>query len=472
MDSANTMNQTRGVPCWRPPVQPSFDEHLLERILDPGNLREAFERVEANKGAPGIDGMKVEDFREWAKEDWPGIVQSIRDGSYAPSPVRRTEIPKDNGSKNPKYRKGPKRKGRNAPPRRRDVSRRKGKMRRLGIPTVLDRTIQQAISQVLTPIFDPLFSKFSYGFRPCRSAHQAVKQLQSYIREGYKIAVDVDLEKFFDTVNHDLLMERLSRRIKDKRVLKLIGKYLKAGIMVGRIYEDAETGVPQGGPLSPLLANIMLDDFDKELESRGHKFVRYADDFIIVVKSQRAGERVMESITRFLNKKLKLKINTEKSQVVTTNNCSFLGFTFKGTKIYWTEKSYQKFRWRIRQITSRTWGISMKERLKVLRQYVNGWMGYYRLAEHYSPIPRIDQWIRRRIRMCFLKMWKRPRPIMRKLIGLGVSIPNAVGLGRSRKSWARKSNNPTINKALNNDYLKSLGLVSVRDQWIKYHHSK
>ena len=468
MDSTHTMNQTRGVPCWRAFVQPSFDEHLLERILSPDNLRDAFERVESNKGAPGVDGMKVEDFREWAKEHWPGIVQSIRDGSYVPSPVRRKEIPKDR-CKNPKYRKGPKRQSRNAP-RRKDVCRNKGKMRRLGIPTVLDRTIQQAISQVLTPMFDPTFSQFSYGFRPCRSAHQAVKQIQSYIREGYNIAVDVDLEKFFDLVNHDLLMERLSRRIKDKRVLKLIGLYLKAGVMVGRVFEDVSTGVPQGGPLSPLLANIMLDDFDKELESRGHKFARYADDFIILVKSKRAGERVMTSITRFLNKKLKLSVNTEKSQVVTTNECSFLGFTFKGEQIRWTEKSYQKFRWRIRQLTSRTWGTSMKERLKKLQQYINGWMGYYRLSEYYAPIAEIDKWIRRRIRMCFLKMWKRPRTTMRKLIKLGVSIPNAVGLGRSRKKWIRRSNNPTINKALNNNYLTAIGLVSVRDRWIKFHY--
>jgi len=301
-------------------VQPSFNENLLERILSRDNLHEAFKRVEFNKGAPGVDGVGVHDFREWAEDHWSGILRSLVDGSYRPSPVLRCEIPKDNGT-----------------------------MRKLGIPTVLDRTIQQAISQVINPTFDECFSESSFGFRPARNCHQAVRKIRSYISEGFRIAVDVDLEKYFDTVNHDLLMERLGRRIRDKRVLKLIKTFLCSGVEIRTMIpakqgrggykakvikqvEPTDKGVPQGGPLSPLLANIMLDDFDKELEYRGHKFARYADDFIIVVKSQRAGERVLCNVTKLLKKTFKLTVNEAKSQVVPTNKCSFLGFTFWGKK--------------------------------------------------------------------------------------------------------------------------------------------
>jgi RNA-directed DNA polymerase len=460
MSSTTVSNQPRGAECRRLSDQLSFDENLLERILSRENLYEAFRRVKSNKGAPGVDGITVQEFREWVDPLWSGIFQSLRDGTYKPSPVLRCEIPKDNG-----------------------------KMRLLGIPTVLDRTIQQAISQIINPSFDEYFSNSSYGFRPFRNCHQAVRQVRSYIEDGYRIAVDVDLERYFDTVNHDLLMERLGRRIRDKRVLKLIKSFLLSGVeirtkipakqgrggykakIIKQIQPSLE-GVPQGGPLSPLLANIMLDDFDKELEKRGHKFARYADDFIIVVKSKRAGERVLANVTKLLKKTFKLTVNEAKSQVVPTNLCSFLGFTFKGKKIRWTEKSYGKFIQRLKELTSRTWGVSMEYRFEKLAEYIRGWMGYYRLSEYYLPIDGIDSWLRRRIRMCYLKMWGRMKTIVRKLLALGVSVPEAVGLGRSRKKWWGRSKNPVINKALSDKYLANQGLISIKDLWVQFHYPK
>lgn len=460
MDSTSTSNQSRGVVCGRLPLQPAFDDNLLERILSRDNLYFAFQRVRSNKGAPGIDGVRVQDFREWVEELWPLILKSLRDGTYTPSPVLRCEIPKDNGT-----------------------------MRLLGIPTVLDRTIQQAISQIINPVFDEYFSNSSYGFRPLRNCHQAVRQVRSYIEEGYRIAVDVDLEKYFDTVNHDLLMERLGRRIRDKRVLKLIKSFLCSGVEIrtkipakqgrggykAKVIKQVEPtveGVPQGGPLSPLLANIMLDDFDKELENRGHRFARYADDFIILVKSQRAGERVLANITKLLKKTFKLTVNEAKSQVVPTDKCSFLGFTFRGKKIRWTEKSYGKFIKRLKELTSRTWGVSMEYRFYKLAEYIRGWMGYYRLSEYYTPLPDLDSWLRRRIRMCYLKQWGRMKTIVRRLLALGVPIQQAVGLGRSSKKWWGRSKNPVINKALSDKYLEKQGLLSIRDLWVQFHYPK
>ena len=460
MDSTSTLNQSRGVVCGRLPLQPAFDEYLLERILSRENLYSAFERVKSNKGAPGIDGITVQKFREWVDALWPEIFQSLCDGTYTPSPVLRCEIPKDNGT-----------------------------MRLLGIPIVLDRTIQQAISQIINPTFDEYFSNSSYGFRPSRNCHQAVRKVRDYIADGYRIAVDVDLEKYFDTVNHDLLMERLGRRIRDKRVLKLIKSFLISGVEIrtkipakqgrggykAKVIKHVEAttcGVPQGGPLSPLLANIMLDDFDKELENRGHKFARYADDFIILVKSKRAGERVLANVTKLLKKTFKLTVNETKSQVVPTNECSFLGFTFKGKKIRWTEKSYGKFIKRLKELTSRTWGVSMEHRMFKLAEYIRGWMGYYRLSEYYTPIPDLESWLRRRIRMCYLKQWGRMKTIVRRLLALGVPIQQAVGLGRSRKKWWGRSKNPVINKALSNKYLADQGLISIKDLWVAFHYPK
>ena len=297
-------------------IMESFDpnERLLERILSKDNLETAWKRVKANHGAPGVDGIAIEQFPDHTRPLWSVIRESLLAGTYQPSPVRRVEIPKATGGTRP-----------------------------LGIPTVLDRLIQQAIAQILSPIFDPTFSESSFGFRPGRSAHHAVRKAREYIREGYRIAVDMDLSKFFDTVDHDALMLRVARKIRDKRVLRLIGKYLRAGVMAQDRLQETRLGVPQGGPLSPLLANIILDDLDKELEKRGHRFVRYADDFIVLVKSRQAGERVMESMKRFLESTLKLRINQEKSRVVPTNQTAFLGFTFRGTKIRWSEKAFCEF---------------------------------------------------------------------------------------------------------------------------------
>ena len=346
--------------------------NLLEQILSRDNVRQAWKRVKANKGAPGIDKMSIDDFPEFARTHWESIRDSLFSDRYQPLPVKRVEIPKSTGGTRP-----------------------------LGIPAVVDRVIQQAIYQVMMPVFDPDFSEFSYGFRPGRSAHDAVHKVREYIQQGYRIAVDMDLSKFFDRVDHDVLMHRVARKIRDKRVLRLIGKYLRAGVMVkGRLQESRE-GVPQGGPLSPLLANIILDDLDKELEKRGHKFVRYADDFVILVKTERAGLRVKESVTRFLERKLKLKVNQDKSQVSSTDQTNFLGFTFKGTKIRWSDKAFREFKRRVKRLTGRSWFVSMEYRYKKLSQYIRGWMNYFGISEYYRPIPEIDQWLRRRLRMCY-----------------------------------------------------------------------
>lgn len=313
----------------RDATQPALHDDLMERVLERGNLRRAWRRVKANKGAPGIDGMRMEDFPECARSNLPAIRQALREGTYRPSPVRRVTIPKPNGGE-----------------------------RLLGIPTVTDPVIQQAIAQVLGPIFDPGFSESSFGFRPGRSAHGALRRVQAHIGEGYRIAVDRDLAKFFDTVRHDVLMARVARQVRDKRLLALIGEYLRAGVLVGETIEATEMGTPQGGPLSPLLANILLDDLDKELERRGHRFVRYADDLLILVCSHRAGGRVMASVSRYLTGTLKLVVNEHKSRVVKINDCEFLGFTFRGKKRRWSERAYQNFRHRLRKLTGRSWGVS------------------------------------------------------------------------------------------------------------------
>jgi RNA-directed DNA polymerase len=330
--------------------------------------------------------------------------------------------------------------------------------------------IQQSINQVLRPIFDPGFSEFSYGFRPGRSAKDAVYKVRDYIRQGYRVAVDMDLSKFFDRVNHDVLMHRVARKIRDKRVLRLIGKYLRAGVMVrGRLQKTRE-GVPQGGPLSPLLANILLDDLDKELEKRGHRFARYADDFIILVKTQRAGQRVKESITRFLKRKLRLKVNQDKSQVAPTDKTNFLGFTFKGTKIRWSEKAFREFKRRVIKLTGRSWFVSMEYRLGKLAQYIRGWVNYFGISEYYTPIPLIDQWIRRRLRMCYWKRWRYTRTKVRKLRKLGTSLKAAIAVGLSRKGPWRLSRTLATQTGMTNKWLKDLGLVSVKELWVNIHY--
>ena len=345
-----------------------------------------------------------------------------------------------------------------------------GGTRPLGIPTVLDRLIQQAIYQVMMPIFDPNFSDHSYGFRRARSAHNAVYQIREYIRQGYRVAVDMDLSKFFDTVNHDVLMHRVARKVRDKRVLRLIGKYLRAGVMVNGRLQATRKGVPQGGPLSPLLANILLDDLDKELERRGHRFVRYADDFIILVKSQRAGERVMASVQRFLERKLKLEVNQDKSQVASTNQTDFLGFTFKGTKIRWSDKAFVEFKRRIKELTGRSWFVSMEYRLDKLAQYIRGWMNYFGISEYYRPIPEIDHWLRRRVRMCYWKQWRYARTKVRELRKLGTSLHAAISAAISRKGPWHLARTLATQTGMTNQWLKDQGLLSVKELWVNIHY--
>jgi len=437
MSSHDTVNPTGGVNMGHVMESPDPNDHLLERVLSRENMRRAWKRVKANKGAPGIDNKSVEDLPEIARKNWDSIRESLLAGTYQPLPVLRVEIPKATGGTRP-----------------------------LGIPTVLDRLIQQAIYQVLMPIFDPGFSEHSYGFRPGRSAHNAVRKVREYIREGYRTAVDLDLSQFFDTVNHDVLMHRVARKVRDKRVLRLVGKYLRAGVMVNGRMQKTPQGVPQGGPLSPLLANILLDDLDKELERRGHRFVRYADDFVILVKSQRAAERVKAGIQRFLERKLKLTINEDKSQVAPTDHIDFLGFTFKGTKIRWSEKAFREFKRRVKKLTGRSWFVTMSYRMEKLAQYLRGWMNYFGISEYYRPIPEIDHWLRRRVRMCYWKQWRRFRTRVRNLLKLGTHPGVAIPLCFSRKGPWKCARTLATQTGMTNQWLTDQGLLSVKEQWV------
>ena len=433
-------NPTGGDGLRRGPMQPALHDDLMARVLEPANFQRAWKRVKANRGAPGIDGMRIEDFPEFARSHWAEIRQQLTDGSYQPQAVRRVTIPKPGGGE-----------------------------RLLGIPTVVDRVIQQAIAQVLTPIFDPGFSDSSFGFRPGRSAHGALRQVQGHIKAGYRIAVDLDVAKFFDNVQHDVLLVRVARKIGDKRLLKLIGRYLRAGVLVGEFIQSTELGTPQGGPLSPLLGNILLDDLDKELEQRGHRFVRYADDLLILVKSQRAGERIKDSVTRFLTRKLKLVVNEQKSRVVKTNNAEFLGFTFRGTKLRWSDRAFDDFKHNLRKLTGRSWGVSMAYRFYRLAQYIRGWMGYFGISDYYRPIPEIDQWLRRRVRMCYWKQWRYVRTKVKNLLSLGTGKRQAILTAISSKSYWHLSRTLATQTGMTNQWLKTQGLISIRDLWMKAH---
>jgi len=441
MSSHDMKNPNGGVSMRHVTEPPDPNDHLLERILSRENMLRAWKRVKANKGAAGVDGITIAEFPGFIRDRWEDIRKSLLEGSYQPLPVLRVEIPKPDGGVRP-----------------------------LGIPTVLDRLIQQAIAQVLVLIFDPMFSDSSFGFRPGRSAHDAVKKVRGYIREGYRIAVDMDLSKFFDTVNHDVLMHRVARRVRDKRVLRLIGKYLRAGVEVNGRLKSTLKGVPQGGPLSPLLANIVLDDLDQKLEMRGHRFVRYADDFVILVKSQRAGERVMLSIRRFLERKLKLKVNEKKSRVAPTDQSNFLGFTFKGTKIRWSDKAFKEFKRRVRLLTGRSWFVSMEYRMKKLREYIRGWMNYFGISEYYRPIPRIDEWLRRRVRMCYWKQWRKTRTKVRELLKLGTSKREAILTALSRKGYWHLARTLATHTGMTIQWLKEQGLISVKELWVNIHY--
>jgi len=434
------LSPTGGEVLRRGVTQPALQDDLMGRVLDRKNLQRAWKRVKANHGAPGVDGMPIEAFTEFARSHWADIRQALREGTYQPQPVRRVMIPKPGGGE-----------------------------RALGIPTVTDRLIQQAIAQVMGPLFDPGFSESSHGFRPGRSAHGALRQVQRHIGEGCRVAVDLDLAKFFDMVQHDVLMARVARKVRDPRLLGLIGRYLRAGVLVGESIQATALGTPQGGPLSPLLANILLDDLDKELERRGHRFVRYADDLLILVKSIRAGERVMGSVTRFLTHRLKLVVNEHKSRVAKINECTFLGFTFRGEKLRWSERAFEDFKHHLRRLTGRSWGVSMAYRLDKLAQYVRGWMGYFGISDYYRPIPEIDQWVRRRVRMCYWKQWRKVRTKVRNLLALGTGKRQAIMTALSSKSYWHLSRTLATQTGMTNDWLKSQGLLCVRDLWMRAH---
>jgi RNA-directed DNA polymerase len=419
---------------------------LLERILSRENMLVAYKRVVANKGSHGVDGMKVDELRTFIIDKWQSVRQKLLEGRYVPSPVRRVEIPKADGG-----------------------------VRLLGIPTVLDRLIQQAIAQELNKIYNPTFSDNSFGFRPNRSAKQAILKAKEYINAGNRIVVDMDLEKFFDKVNHDILMDRLSKKIKDKRVLKLIRKYLESGIMINGIKVNSEEGTPQGGPLSPLLANILLDEVDKELEKRGHKFCRYADDLNIYVKSKKAGLRVMKSIKKIVEGRLKLKVNESKSAVDLVSRRKFLGFSFYfgkgGVNIRIHEKSYKRFKERIKEITNRNKGISMKYRLKKLNEYTVGWLNYFSIAKAEAKIKRYEEWLRRRLRACIWKQWKKPKTRFNNLKKLGLTEYKAWEYANTRKGYWRISNSPILSSTLNNQYLENLGYISISKRYHQIHNS-
>jgi len=411
----------------------SLAENLMEKVCAASNLNRAYKRVKANKGSAGSDGMTVDQLRQWIMAHKEKLVNSLLDGSYKPQKIRAVEIPKANGG-----------------------------VRKLGIPTVVDRMIQQAIMQVLEPILEPKFSNSSYGFRPKRSAHMALKKAQEYVRDGYNIVVDIDLENFFDRVNHDILMSRLARVIKDKRLLRIIRKFLVAGIMMNGVCIGRTEGMPQGGNLSPLLSNLLLDELDKKLESRGHKFCRYADDCNIYVRSRKAGERVMLSTKKFLENKLKLKINENKSKVAEAEECKFLGYTLLNDgKLILAKESIKRLKTKIKQTTKRNRGVSLQKVIKELNKQLDGWIGYYRLTEYPGQLKDLDGWIRRKLRCYRLKQRKQGYSIAKFLIGLGAETKKAWSVAQSRKGWWCLAKSPALHQAMNNAWFKEMGLTNL-----------
>ena len=416
---------------------PTGEDRLMEMICERENMLKAFKRVKSNKGKPGVDGMKTTQLRGYINRHGDKIKTALLAGKHKPFPVRRVEIPKEGGG-----------------------------IRLLGIPTVIDRLIQQAIAQVLTAIWDHTFSESSYGFRPNRSQHMAISQARCYVEEGYTHVVDIDLSKFFDLVNHDRLMHRLATRIRDKRVLKIIRAYLNSGVMIGGINVKTEKGTPQGGPLSPLLANIVLDELDKELEKRGLRFVRYADDVAIYVRSQKAAERVKGSVSRFIIRKLKLVVNEEKSKVTRPWHSKYLGFRitkFMGkTRIGIHEKSLRRFKCRVRKITRRKRGRSLIHTVGELNQFLLGWSAYFKLGMSKTLAKELDHWIRRRLRAYVWKQWKIPKARVRNLKARGICHKWAMIVGNASKGEWRLSKNSNVCYALPDTYFTcSLGLVLI-----------
>ena len=416
---------------------------MMEQILERENMLKAWHRVKSNAGAPGIDGMTVEVFPAFSRQHWPRIRSALMEGTYRPAPVRRVFIPKPDGSYRP-----------------------------LGVPTVLDRVIEQALAQVLTPLFDSGFSPHSYGFREGRNAHQAVRHVEACWKEGRRFAVDCDLKSFFDTVNHDRLMGQLREKVRDRKVLGLIRRYLEAGVVLpDGTREATPQGVPQGGPLSPLLANITLDPLDKELERRGHRFARYADDFLIMVKSAKAAERVMASLTRFVEGRLKLVVNRDKSKAAPLKTCAFLGFQIGARgRVVWTPKSLARFKQRVREITRRNRGHRVRDVIDELRRYITGWLNYFGISETYSQVVELSEWVRRRVRLYYWKQWKQPRTRRRHLLALGIPRKEVHMATRSRKGYWRMSANSLVQRALTNRWLHEQGVPNMRKSWIILHY--
>ena len=420
---------------------------LLERILSRDNLNRAYKRVRANKGAPGIDGMTIEDALPWLREHREELLESIRQGKYKPQPVRRKEIPKPDGG-----------------------------VRKLGIPTVIDRIIQQAIAQQLVPIYEPLFSDDSYGYRPNRSAQQAIQKVKWYAEQGYTSAVLVDLSKYFDTLNHELLMNLLRENIHDKRVIELIKKYLKAGVMENGLLVKTTEGSPQGGPLSPLLANIYLNEYDKEMASRGVPVIRYADDIVVLAKSPRAAQRLLESTQRYLEGKLKLKMNVEKSKVVSVysiRNFKFLGFALgkgkNGVYIRVHAKSLKKAKAKLKELTSRSQGRNVRKVMENVKVYIRGWLGYFGIASMKTTMQRWDEWLRCRIRMYIWKQWKNPRTRIRNLMKLGLPEWRACEAVYSGKAYWRTAHHASVQWAISNKRLAQVGYYSVLARYESLH---
>jgi len=417
-----------------------WTNNLLELILRKDNLNKAYKQVKKNKGKGGIDGMQVDELLPFLRENQRSLIQKIREGKYKPNPVRRVEIPKET----------------------------KGEYRQLGIPTVVDRVIQQAIAQELTPIYEEQFSENSFGFRPGRGAHDALRQCQKNVDEGYVYVIDMDLEKFFDTVSQSKLIEVLSRTIKDGRVISLIHKYLNAGVIADGIFERTEVGMPQGGPLSPLLSNVMLNELDKELERRGHRFVRYADDCMILCKSKKSAERTLRNIIPFIEGKLFLKVNRKKTEVAHISKVKYLGYIFyryKGKcRLRVHAKSVVKMKNKIRELTDRNKGISNKKREKEYQEYVRGWVQYYRLADMKGLLKRTDEWARRRIRAVYWKQWKKIKTRYRMLKALGMEHWMAKELACSRKGYWRMAQ--VLNQIFSKKIIARLGYTSMSDYYL------
>jgi RNA-directed DNA polymerase len=415
----------------------ALTSRLMEEVCKRDNLNRAYKRVKANKGAPGIDGMTVGELYGWIKEHGEGLIESLLNGSYKPQAVKAVEIPKPGGG-----------------------------TRELGIPTVVDRLVQQTILQVLDPILDPTFSESSYGFRRGRNAHQALKHAAEYVGEGRAVVVDFDIAKFFDRVNHDVLMARVARHITDKRLLRIIRRFLEAGVMRNGVRIRRSEGTPQGGPLSPLLANLLLDDLDKELERRGHRFCRYADDCNIYVRTIRAGERVMASVVRFLEERLRLRVNPEKSAVAYVEERQFLGYRLlRDGRLGIAPRSLAKAKQRIRAITRRNRGISLGRMIRELNAFVSGWVTYFRYAACKTVLQRLDEWIRRKLRCARLKQCKWPKAIYALLRRLGVPGWSARQLAGSGAGWWRKAGTPQAHQAMSIAWFRAQGLMSLSDRY-------